>query len=329
MNILFFSVAPYEEHFFRNANDKNHQVVFFSEKLSCNAFKDFEDIEAISICSRDECSAQIMKYLKTIGLKLILLRTAGFDNVDLEMAKELNIRVARVPSYSPEAIAEHAIALILNLSRKISKSQEQISNYNFSLEALMGFNLSEKTVGVIGTGLIGKALIRILKGFGSKILAHDILEDKDLLNDPAVEYTTKAQLLESSDIVTLNIPFNEKTFHYLDFDEIELMKKGAILINTARGKVLNSQALIYGINSGILMAAGIDVYENEKPYFFRDCSDTGIDDEILKRLIACPKVTLTGHQAYFTETALENISEITFQNIDTFLSLKESPNFLA
>jgi len=234
----------------------------------------------------------------------------------------------RVPAYSPEAIAEHAITLILCLSRKINEGQKRIKTYNFSLDDMMGFNLSNKTVGVIGTGKIGKALIKILKGFGSKILTHDILIDEELNEDPKVNYVSKEKLLQDADIVSLNIPLNKYTHHYINFNEIDLMKKNSILINTARGGILNTQALIYGIKSEKLSFAGIDVYENEENYFFKDCSNKVLDDELLKILISCPKILITGHQAFFTETAINNIIQTTFQNIVDFSKGESSDNFL-
>ena len=246
----------------------NHEIHFVSEKLSLNNIFRAQNCNAISIFSSDTCDKSFIEKFNKMGIQLILLRSAGYDNVDLSTAQKYKIKVARVPDYSPEAIAEHIITLILAISRNIYAGQLRVSQLNFSLVGLMGFNLSDKTVGVIGTGKIGSSLIKILKGFGSKILAHDLIENKTFKNDASVQYVTKTELLQKSDIVSLNLPLNEHTFHYIDFEEIEMMQNQSILINTSRGAILNTQALLKGIDSGKISRAGIDVYENEKEYFF-------------------------------------------------------------
>jgi len=261
----------------------------------------------LSIFSRDEANAQIIESLAAIGIQLICLRSTGYNHIDLFAAAEFNISVARVSAYSPEAIAEHTISMILALSRHLIKADRRIKQYNFSLKGLCGFNLGEKTVGVIGTGLIGSALIKILHGFGSRIIAHDIAPNMDMSRKYGVEYSNLEDLCIHSDIISLHIPLNKSTYHILNDATFSLMKEGVIVINTSRGDHINTRDLISYLKTGKISAAGLDVYHNEKEM---------------------ENVLLTGHQAFLTETALSNIAETTFDNVSHFQNHTKSINFL-
>ncbi|MFW6043401.1 MAG: 2-hydroxyacid dehydrogenase, partial [Marinilabiliaceae bacterium] len=251
------------------------------------------------------------------GIKLIALRCAGFNNVDLEAAKEQQIKVVRVPAYSPAAVAEHAVALILTLNRKTHKAYNRVRENNFSLERLTGFNLQGKTVGVIGTGKIGASFCRIINGFGCRVLAQDPYPRQDL-QDEGVVYTDKDELLEQSDIISLHCPLTPESKHLINKETINQMKPGVMLINTSRGALIHTKDAIKGLKKGKIGYLGIDVYEQEEDLFFRDLSENIIQDETIMSLISFPNVLITSHQAFFTCEALEQIASTTIQNMLDF-----------
>jgi len=328
MRIFFFSVKAYEENYIKLANTQGYQIELTEKSINSFDLNKLEGIDAISIFSKDLCDSSTLLKLSKIGIKLITLRSAGFDNIDLESAKALNIKVARVPSYSPEAIAEHTILLILAISRSLKEGQQRISNYNFKLNDLLGFNLGDQTVGVIGTGYIGSAFIRILNGFGSNVLAYDLNPNKKLSAELNFKYTDLDTLLKTSNIISLHLPLNKATEYFVNKEKIDKMQKGVIIINTSRGKHINTIESLKCLNSGHIKAIGLDVYENEKEYFFEDHTGKIINDRTLKDLVAHPNVLLTGHQAYFTKTAIANIAKITFENVATYITGHSSANFL-
>jgi len=250
-------------------------------------------------------------------VKLIALRSAGFNHVDLEAAERHGICIARVPAYSPEAVAEHTVALMLSLNRKIHRAYNRVREGNFSLEGLLGFNLHGRTVGVVGTGRIGIALCRILRGFGCRILASDVQTSAEA-TELGVEYVELEALLGESRIISLNLPLTPETHHMIDDAAIDRMPQGVMLINTSRGALVDTRAVIRGLKSGKIGALGLDVYEEEGDLFFRDLSESVIQDDIFARLLTFPNVIITGHQAFFTEEAVNRIAQTTIENLDAY-----------
>jgi len=261
----------------------------------------------------------MVETLKKNGVKLIALRCAGYNNVDLKSVYGA-IPVVRVPAYSPCAVAEHAAALMLCLNRKVHKAYYRVREGNFSINGLLGFNLFGKTAGVVGTGQIGRCFISILKGFGMKVLAYDPKPDKEYAKNAGIKYAGLEELYKSADVISLHCPLNKDTHHIVDKAAIKIMKKGVTLLNTGRGALVDSKALIEGLKLGKIAAAGLDVYEEESEYFFEDFSSRVITDDVLARLLTFPNVIVTSHQGFFTKEALSNIAVTTFENIKEFFA---------
>lgn len=317
MKIAFFSAKPYDKSFFERYNkDYNFEFTFFETHLGphiVNAVE--EDTPVVCVFVNDRLTAEVMEALAAKGVKIIALRCAGFNNVALEAAKKLGIRVCRVPAYSPEAVAEHAVAMLLTLNRKTHKAYNRVREQNFSLNGLLGFNLHGKTVGVIGTGKIGKAFCKIMLGFGCRVLAYDPFP----VEIPGVEYLPFNEVLQAADVLSLHCPLTADNHHLINQETITLMKKGVTLINTSRGNLINTNDVIEGLKSGQIDLLGIDVYEQEEKLFFKDLSDSIILDDTIQRLMSFPNVLITGHQAFFTEEALSQIANITLNSIDQLL----------
>jgi D-lactate dehydrogenase len=317
MKIVFFSTQPYDKTFFTQFNTENYDLVFLETPL------DDQTVElaagAVAVCAfvNDKITAPVFKKLAGLGIKIVALRCAGFNNVDLEAAKSNGIRVCRVPAYSPEAVAEHAVAMLLTLNRKTHKAYNRVREQNFSLHGLLGYNIHGKTIGVIGTGNIGKAFAKIMLGFGCRVLAFDIIANKDL-EAIGVEYHPLMDVLKA-DIVSLHCPLNEQTKHLMNETTFAMMKKGAVLINTSRGGLIDTKAVIKALKTGQIGALGIDVYEQEEKLFFRDLSEDIIQDDTIQRLMSFPNVLITAHQAFFTDEALTQIANITFTNISQLI----------
>lgn len=265
--------------------------------------------------------AAVIDELVNNGVKMIALRCAGYNNVDLKAAKN-KIKVVRVPAYSPYAVAEHTLALMLTLNRKTHKAYNRTREGNFALHGLMGFDMHGKTAGIIGTGKIAKILIKTLCSMGLKVLAYDVYPDQEFAKKHQMEYTDLDNLYKNADIISLHCPLNKETEYIIDFDSIEKMKNGVMIINTGRGKLIHTQALIEGLKSKKIGAAGLDVYEEESDYFFEDRSNRVMDDDILARLLSFNNVIVSSHQAFFTKEALANIAETTLQNIQDFVDGK-------
>ena len=274
--------------------------------------------DAVCIFVNDTADAGTIRQLAAMGVKLIALRCAGFNNVDLKAAAEYGIPVVRVPAYSPHAVAEHAVALMLALNRKVHRAYWRTRDGNFSLHGLMGFDMYGKTAGIIGTGKIARELIRILKGFGMKVLAYDIFPDAEYAAQAQVEYVTLDELYRRADIISLHCPLTDQTRYMVNGDAIGKMKPGVILINTGRGQLIHTEALIEGLKEKKIGAAGLDVYEEEAAYFYEDTSDRIMDDDILARLLSFNNVIMTSHQGFFTREALDSIAHTTLQNINDF-----------
>ncbi|WP_143304548.1 2-hydroxyacid dehydrogenase [Chitinophaga vietnamensis] len=318
MDILFFSTQPYDKAYFTAANESfHHRLRFLEYPLNEDNTALIKQEQAVCVFVNDKADAHVLGLLKEKGISLLALRCAGFNNVDLKAAASLGIKVVRVPAYSPHAVAEHAITLILALNRKIYKSYNRVRDNNFTLSGLEGFDLYGKTVGVIGTGNIGAVFCRIMLGFGCQVLAHDLYPHEGLVKAGAT-YVSRETILSSSDIISLHCPLNEDTRHLINGHSIAQMKPGVMLINTSRGGLIDTKAVVEALKNGHIGALGIDVYEQEEQLFFQNFSGTIIQDDVLSRLTTFPNVLVTAHQGFFTKEALTQIANTTLQNISSF-----------
>lgn len=315
MKIAFFSSKPYDKTFFE-AENKNYgfELNFYETHLGPHIVNAIEDEQAVCVFVNDKVNRQVIEILAKKGVKIIALRCAGFNNVDLEAAKEFGIKICRVPAYSPEAVAEHTMAMLLTLNRKTHKAYNRVREQNFALNGLLGFNLFQKTIGIVGTGKIGKAFVNIAKGFGCKIIAYDLYPDQELMNN-GVEYVELDKLFKSSDIISLHCPLTPENHYMINQETIAMMKDGVTIINTSRGGLINTHEAIEALKNHKIGYLGIDVYEQEEKLFFKDLSAEIIQDDMIQRLMSFPNVLVTAHQAFFTQEALEQISEITMRSI--------------
>lgn len=316
MKIAFFSTKSFDRIYFDKYNT-THELHYFEVSLKESTTNLTIGFECVCPFVNDNLSRKVIEKLVENGVRLIALRSAGFNNVDLEATKEYGMKVVRVPAYSPEAVAEHAVALILALNRKTHKAYNRIREGNFSLERLIGFDLYQKKVGVIGTGKIGRAFCKIMLGFGCQVFAHD-LYPSDQLKQLGVQYLPLNELLPISDVVALHCPLTPETHHIINEQTLSKMKKGAMLINTSRGALVNSVDAIDALKTGQLGYMGIDVYEQEEQLFFKDLSDEIIQDDVIARLLSFPNVLVTSHQGFLTDEALSEIAEVTLKNISQF-----------
>ena len=322
MRIALFSTKPYDQEYFEKYNKKgDYDITFFEASLNRSTVDLTKGFQCVCVFVNDKIDAWVIERMKNFGVQLIALRCAGFNNVDLEAAKSNNIKVVRVPAYSPEAVAEHTLALILTLNRKTHKAYNRIREGNFSLNKLIGFNLYKKTVGVIGTGKIGVALCRILLGFGCRVLAYDPYPSEEL-RSMGIVYLPFEELLAQSDIISLHCPLTKNTKHLIRQSTIDLMKDGVMIINTSRGALINTSDVIDNLINHKIAYLGIDVYEQEENLFFKDLSESIIQDEFILRLNSFPNVLITSHQAYFTKEAMNEITETTLENIHAFVEGK-------
>ncbi len=318
MKTALFSTKSYDREYFDLCNiNSKHTLTYFEESLNPNTAELAKGYEVVCVFVNDKLDKPIIDKLSENGVKLIALRCAGFNNVDLVAALAKHIKVVRVPAYSPQAVAEHTVALILTLNRKTHKAYNRIREGNFSVEKLTGFNLFNKTIGVIGTGKIGTAFCDIMLGFGCKILANDIIES-DTLKEKGVLYKTFDEILINSDIISLHCPLSPQTNHLINNAAFAKMKNGVMLINTSRGALIKTTDAIEALKDEKMGYLGIDVYEQEEKLFFRDLSENIIQDEILLRLIGFPNVLITAHQGFLTKEALEQIAMTTLKNISNF-----------
>jgi D-lactate dehydrogenase len=318
MKVAVFSTKTYDKEYLDKANEDNrHDLVYFESSLKPKTVKLAENFDAVCVFVNDMITKEVIESLVSLQIKLIVLRCAGFNNVDIESACNNNIKVLRVPAYSPNAVAEHAVALIMTLNRKTHKAYNRVREGNFSIERLLGFELSGKTVGVIGTGRIGAAFANIMKGFGCKVLAYDVYPDKELMKN-SIQYLPLYEVLKMSDILSLHCPLTPETNRMINKDSLNLMKKGVMLINTSRGKLIDTDAAIEALKEGLLGYLGIDVYEQEEKLFFKDLSEIIILDDKISRLMTFPNVLVTAHQAYFTDNALTQIANTTIRNLTDY-----------
>jgi D-lactate dehydrogenase len=315
MKITFFSAQPYDKIFFNQQNEQfGFELEYFETHLGPHIVEAISHTDAVCVFVNDKVNAEVMQVLATKGVKIIALRCAGFNNVDVEAAKQHGIKVCRVPAYSPQAVAEHAVDMLLTLNRKTHKAYNRVREQNFALNGLLGFDVYGKTVGVIGTGNIGKAFCKIMLGFGCKVLAFDLFVDKEL-ETMGVEYKPLIELFEAADIVSLHCPLNEQTKHLINQQTIAMMKKGVMLINTSRGGLVHTKDVVAALKNGTIGYLGIDVYEQEDKLFFKDLSGSIIEDDTIQRLMSFPNVLITAHQAFFTNEALTQIASTTLNNV--------------
>ncbi len=324
MKIAFFNTKSYEQEFFDRFNTV-HEIDYLPLQLNEKTSALAAGHEAVCVFVNDKINKETIRLLKAVGVRLIALRCAGYNNVDLQAAGEAGIKIVRVPAYSPYAVAEHAVALILTLNRKTHKAYNRVREGNFSLEKLMGFDLHGKTVGVIGTGKIGSLFAQMMIGFGCNIIAYDLYPDTSLLSHGVI-YSKLEDLLSKSDIISLHCPLTPETKHIINERTISMMKKGAMLINTSRGGLIEANAVVNALKAHHLAYLGIDVYEQEENVFFHDLSETIIQDDILMRLMSFPNVLITSHQGFFTEEALTQIAQTTLENISAFEKGKQLKN---
>ena len=314
MKVAVFSTKSYDRQFFAQVNQKyNHELNFLSPSLDSQTATLARGFEAVCVFVNDRLDRSTIEILSAQGVKLIALRCAGYNNVDLEAAQEFGIQVVRVPAYSPYAVAEHTIALILTLNRKIHRAYYRVREGNFALNGLLGFDLHGRTVGIIGTGKIGRIAGKILHGFGCRVLAYDLYPATEFAKYG--EYVALEELLSQADIISLHCPLTPETYHLIDAKAIARMKPGVMLVNTSRGGLIDTKAVITGLKSRKIGHLALDVYEQEESIFFEDLSGEIIQDDVFERLLTFPNVIITGHQAFLTEEALSNIAETTLGNI--------------
>lgn len=325
MIVAVFSTKSYDREYLDKLNiNSEHQLTYFDASLHNDTTNLTTGFNAVCVFVNDKVDRATIEKLFKNGIKIIALRCAGFNNVDVKAAEENNIRVVRVPSYSPQAVAEHAVALIMTLNRKTHKAYNRIRESNFSLDKLIGFNLYNKNVGVIGTGQIGAAFCHIMLGFGCKVLAYDIKES-DTLKAMGVQYSNLDTVLNSSDIISLHCPLTPETKHMINTHTLSQIKNGAMIINTSRGGLIKTADVIASLKKGKLGYLGIDVYEQEEYLFFNDLSESIIQDDEIERLMSFHNVLITPHQGFFTKEALTQIATTTLQNLSDYekgISLK-------
>jgi D-lactate dehydrogenase len=326
MRVAVFNTKSYDREFLSAANAAGrHELVFFEPNLTAATAKLAEGFEVVCVFVNDLLDADVLQKLFAGGVRLIALRCAGYNNVDLAAAARLGIRVIRVPAYSPYAVAEHTVGLMLALNRKLHKAYNRVREGNFSLEGLLGFDFHGRTFGVVGTGQIGLSTARILSGFGVNLIGYDVRENPEF-KTLGGRYVPLDDLLAASDVVTLHCPLTPETYHLINAERLAIMKPGVMLINTGRGALVDTPAAIEALKRGKLGSLGIDVYEEEGKLFFRDLSSRPILDDVFMRLLTFPNVLVTGHQAFFTREALRSIAEQTIAGLDEFQRGDKLPN---
>ena len=318
MKVLVYSIFGFDKPFMEKAAHGNHELFFTEQHLNENTVNLAKGFDAVSLFTSDDASEAVLEKLYTCGVKYIALRSVGYNHVDLERARSLAIKVANVPAYSPHAIAEHAVALLLALNRKLVLGQTLMQTGDYRLDHLVGFDLYGKTIGIVGTGKIGVAFAKIMNGFGCKILAFDMQENKELMDQIPITYVSLEDLCKNSDVISVHCPLNGTSNHLFNKTTFSLMKKGLIFINTARGGLINTEDLLEAIENKTIAAVGLDVYEKEKPIFFQDHTKSPINDSLFLKLRSYPNVIITGHQGFLTNEALEGIAHTTIANLNAW-----------
>lgn len=317
MDVAVFSTKSYDRLSLGSRNAGGHRLIFLEPRLTEETARLAQGAGAVCAFVSDDLGAPVIDQLAESGVRLVALRSAGYNHVDVPAAEAAGIAVARVPAYSPYAVAEHTVALMLALNRRIHRAYNRVREGNFALEGLLGFDLHGKTVGIVGTGLIGTVLARILTGFGCRLIAHDPFPNEECVA-LGVEYVDMETLLQQSDVVSLQCPLTPATYHLIDDAAVAHLKPGAMVLNTSRGAVIDTRAVIRGLKSGRIGSLGLDVYEEESDLFFEDLSSRIIPDDVFARLLTFPNVLVTGHQGFFTREALDAIADVTLANITAF-----------
>jgi D-lactate dehydrogenase len=329
MKTMIFSSHAFARPFVEKANNNKHELIFTGHPLNITTVDLAKGCEAVSLFTSDQGSAEVLDKLSDIGVKFMALRSAGYDHVDVSKAKSIGIKVANVPAYSPYSIAEHAVAMLMALNRRIVLGSLLMSKNDFRLDQLVGFDLHGKTVGIVGTGKIGSAFANIMHGFGCTLLGYDVEENRELIQETRIKYTSFEELCQSSDVISVHCPLNAATRYLFNKDSFSQMKEGVVFINTSRGGIVNTNDLLDALDSGIVGQAGLDVYEYEKPIFFYNHANSKIEDKLFEKLRTHPQVLLTGHQAFLTNEALAGIAGTTIGNLDAWASGGTSDNEVA
>lgn len=325
--IAFFDTRSYDKEAFTKENEKfGYEIDFFDFKLNEKTALTAKGFDAVCVFVNDVVNADVISILKNCGIKIILLRCAGFNNVDLAAAEKAGIQVVRVPAYSPHAVAEHGAALLLSLTRHIPQAYLRTKTVNFNIEGLTGRDLFGLTAGVFGTGKIGQCMADILKGFGMKVICYDPFPNEKWAKEKGFSYVDIDTIFKESDVLSFHCPLTDETYHIVNHDNMKKMKSDAVIINIGRGALIDTKALVHALKHKHIGGAALDVYEEESAFFFKDCSAEIIADDVLARLLTFPNVLITGHQAFLTTTALSNIAEVTLNNFSSFLSGKELVN---
>jgi D-lactate dehydrogenase len=319
MKIAFFDTHHFEREVFDAENrESGHEIRYIEGRLQGSTAELARDCDVVCSFVNDRLDAETLSRLHGLKIRLIALRSAGFNHVDLRAARELSLPVVRVPEYSPYAVAEHAVALMMTLNRKIHRAYVRVRELNFSIEGLMGFDMHGKTVGVVGTGRIGRVFVKIMNGFGCRVLAYDTNPNEALRKSGMAEYVSLERLYRESDVISLHVPLVPETRHLIDAKAVAQMKPEVLLINTSRGALIETQALVDALKGHKIGGAALDVYEEEEGVFFHDFSVEGVNDDLLARLVSFPQVVITSHQAFLTKEALTNIAQTTLANITQF-----------
>lgn len=318
MKTLVYSIHGFDKPFLEVAAKGKHELYFTEQSLNMDTCELAKGYEVVALFTSDNASSEVLQKLYDNGVKFIALRSVGYDHVDLAKAQQLNIRVANVPAYSPYAIAEHAVALLMALNRKLLLGQQLMQTGDYRLDQLTGFDLHGKKIGIIGTGKIGTAFAKIMHGFGCNLLGYDVEVNHQLIRDTQIKYTSLEDLCKQSDVISVNCPLNTATKYMFNKTVFKQMKKGVVFINTARGGIVNTIDLIEALDKGIVAAAGLDVYEYEKLIFFYDHTNKGVNDQLFQKLRSYQNVLITGHQAFLTNEALQGIANTTIANLDAW-----------
>lgn len=328
VKILFYDTKPYDKELFDEYNKEyGFEIKYLESKLNNETAPLAVGYDAVCIFVNDIADKETLEKLKECGVKLIVLRCAGFNNVDIANLPE-GLKVVRVPAYSPYAVAEHAAALLLSLDRKTYKSYQRTKKYNFTLNGLLGFDIHGKTIGVIGTGKIGKVFIQIMKGFGTEVLAYDVYKDEKAAEELGFKYVELDELYKNSDIISLHCPLTKENENMLNKESMKKMKDGVVIINTSRGKLINSNDLIKALSSGKIGGVGLDVFDDEGDFFLNDMSNSYYRSPELSILLSMPNVVITSHQAFFTKEALNKIGQVSMDNIKAFFETGDCENFV-
>ena len=327
MNVVVFDTHAFEKSMLVLTSNKfGHEIKFLETRLSKETAALAAGYRCVCVFVNDRLDEECLRILKAGGTELIALRSAGFNHVDLRAASRLNLRVVRVPEYSPNSVAEHAVGLMLALNRKLHRAFNRVREFNFSLDGLVGFDMYGKTVGIVGTGRIGCVVAKILHGFGCNVLAYDVVPSEELIRSCNVQYVPLEELFKKSHVISLHVPLTPKTHHIIDAKALAAMQKGVMLINTSRGGLIDTKSLINSLKVGHIGFAGLDVYEEEQGVFFEDHSQDLLQDDVLARLLTFPNVFITSHQGFLTQEALQNIAHTTFESISDFENNKTLDN---